>query len=111
MITEAFTNRDIAMVALETDLETLLARQIAVSLAVQALIESLLLAGVLTPPDLVQLREFGLQWVDHLKQYGSNRTQIDGSRLDAEIREWWDPMGVPARMERLANAKGHCDQK
>ncbi len=91
------------MAALDTDSETLLARHTAVSLAVQALVERLLLASVLTPRDLVQLREFGLQWADHLKQYGSTGIQIDGDRLDAEIREWWDPMGVPARMERLAD--------
>ncbi len=91
------------MASLGTDPETLLARNTAVSLAVQALIERLLLAGVLTPPDLVQLREFGLQWADQLKEYGSTEAQVSSGRLDAEIREWWDPMGVPASMERLAD--------
>ena len=98
------------MVTHEIDLETLLTKHLVVSLAVQALIESLLLAGVLTPPALVQLREYGLQWVDHLKQHGSIRSQIDSDRVDAEIREWWDPMGVPERMER-PSANGSRDQK
>ena len=71
-----------------TDPEMLLARHAAVSLALQALIERLLLAGVLAPPDLVQLREFGLQLADQLKQHGSSSAQVGGDRLDAEIRAW-----------------------
>ncbi len=55
-----------------TNSETLLARHTVVSLAVQALIERLLLSGVLAPPDLVQLRDFGLQLTDQLKQHGSS---------------------------------------
>ena len=91
------------MTSFGTDLELLLARHTVVSLAVQALIERLLLAGVLTPPDLVQLREFGLHWADHLKQYGSTVIQVEVDLLETEIREWWDPMGVPARMQRPAD--------
>ncbi len=85
-----------------TDRETLLARHTVVSLALQALIERLLLAGALTPPDLVQLREFGLELADQLKQHGSSGAQVGGDRLDAEIRAWWDPVGVPVTMERPA---------
>ena len=84
-----------------TDLEALLARQGAVSLAVQALVEHLLASGVLTPPDLLQLREFGLQVADDLQAYGATGAQVGGARLDAEIRAWWHPMGVPASMGRL----------
>lgn len=84
-----------------TDLEALLARHTAVSLAVQALIEHLLASGVLTPPDLLQLREFGLQVADDLQAYGATGAQVGGARLDAEIRAWWHPMGVPASMGRL----------
>ena len=82
------------------DPEMLLARHTAVSLAVQALIERLVLSGTLTPPDLVQLREFGLQLADQLKQHGSSGAQVGGIRLDAEIRAWWDPIGVPANTGR-----------
>ena len=87
------------------DPETLLARHTVVSLAVQALIERLLLSGVLTPPDLVQLREFGLQFADQLQQRGPTGVKIGDDRLEAEIRAWWDPMGVPASMGRPANDK------
>ena len=82
------------------DPEMLLARHTAVSLAVQALIERLVLSGILTPSDLVQLREFGLQLADQLKQHGSSGAQVGGNRLDAEIRAWWEPIGVPANMGR-----------
>ncbi len=88
-----------------TNSETLLARHTVVSLAVQALIERLLLSGVLAPPDLVQLREFGLQLADQLKQHGSSGAQVGGDRLDAEIRAWWDPVGVPASLGRPANER------
>ena len=86
-----------------TDLETLLARHTAVSLAVQALIERLARGSILGLSDLVELREFGLRLADQLKQHGSTGAQVGGDRLDKEIRAWWDPMGVPASMLRPTN--------
>ena len=86
-----------------TDLETLLVRHTVVSLAVQGLVERLTLAGILTPTDLVELREFALRLADQLKQHGSTGAQVGGDRSDAEIRAWWDPMGVPASTGRRSN--------
>ncbi len=49
------------MVSARLDPEVMLARQTAISLALQALIERLLPKGQLSPADLVQMREFGLR--------------------------------------------------
>ena len=91
------------MEASNVGLEALLTKHTVVSLAVQALIEQLVLTGVVTPPDLVSLRESGLRWADLLKEYSSSGSHVSGDRLDAEIREWWDTLGVPVRMDRLEN--------
>jgi hypothetical protein len=82
------------------NLESLLARQTAVSLAVQALIERLLVTGKLDPADLISMREFGLQLADGLRMDGNSAVQIAGERVEEEVRAFWDPLGVPARMGR-----------
>ncbi len=61
-----------------TDPETILARTTVVSLAVQALLERLLLAGTLTADDLVAMRKFGLDLTEDLREHGAT-----GARGDA----------------------------
>jgi hypothetical protein len=83
------------------DLERLLARQTVISLALQALIEHLLVSGRIEPRDLVTMREFGLQITDDLKAHGGTGAQVGGHRVETEIWAWWDALGVPAGMGRV----------
>ena len=85
-----------------TDPETLLARHTAVSLAVEALIERFLPVGILAtrsgPITGVWSpvgRSAGATWFARCPGWRG--------RLDAEIRAWWDPLGVPTGMGRPAN--------
>jgi hypothetical protein len=80
--------------------EHMLARQTAISLAVQALIERLLVTGRLDPTDLVAMREFGLQLADGLRADGNSALQVAGARVESEVRAFWDALGVPAAMDR-----------
>ena len=89
------------------DLEQLLVRQTVISLALQALIERLVTSGQLKPVDLTVMREFGLQLAEDLRAHGGSGAQIGGDRVEAEIRAWWEPLGVPANMERPDAASRH----
>ena len=83
-----------------SDPESMLARQTAISLAVQALIERLLVTGRLNPTDLVTMREFGLQLADGMRAESNSAMQVAGERVEAEVRAFWDVLGVPASMDR-----------
>ena len=78
-----------------TDLEAMLARTTAVSLALQALVERLLLAEVLKPDDLLEMRRFGLELADDMRAHGSTGAQVGAARLELEIVAWWDATGAP----------------
>ena len=78
-----------------TDPETMLARTTVVSLALQALVERLLMSGVLTPTDLEQMRLFGLELCADMNAHGSSGAQVGATRLEFEIRAWWTAVGAP----------------
>ncbi len=78
----------------------MLARQAAISLPLQALIERLLVTGKIAPTDLVMMREVGLQLADGLRADGNSAVQIAGDRVEAEVRAFWDVLGVRAEMDR-----------
>ncbi|MEJ1974774.1 MAG: hypothetical protein WDN49_00740 [Acetobacteraceae bacterium] len=82
----------------------MLARQTAICLAVQGLVHWMITTGRLDPVELVELREFGLQLSDGLRADGSSAMQIAAERLEAEVRAFWDVLGVPAGMGRPARA-------
>ncbi len=88
------------MISAGADPEAMLARQTAISLALQALVERLLVTGQIQPTDLVEMREVGLQLADGLRADGNSAVQIAADRVDAEVRAFWDVLGVPARMDR-----------
>ncbi len=46
----------------------------------------------------MSLREFELQLANSLRGDGNSAVQIAGERVDAEMRAFWDVLGVPARM-------------
>ena len=73
-----------------TDPETMLARTTVVSLALQALMERLLLKGVLTAGDLTAMRGFGLDLVDGLRAHGATGPQVGADRLEREVMAWWE---------------------
>lgn len=78
-----------------TDPETMLTRTTVVSLALQALIERLLLQGTLTTEDLTAMRDMGLQLAADLKAQSGTIPQIGGARLEREVRTWWNVIGTP----------------
>lgn len=67
-----------------TDPERMAARLITVDLAVQALIERLLLAGTLDPSDLLAMRELGVQLAAELKE---------PFQVEQEVRSFWSVFG------------------
>ena len=73
-----------------TDPETMLTRTTVVSLALQALIERLLLQGTLNNGDLTAMRDMGLQLAADLQAQSGTLPQIGGARLEREVRAWWD---------------------
>src|SRR5437868_6089578 len=75
--------------------DTLLVRTTTVSLALQALIERLLLRGVLDTSDLAAMRDMGLQLADDLQAHGGTFPQVGGARLQREVVAWWDVIGAP----------------
>lgn len=80
-----------------TEPELLLTRTTVVSLALQALIDRLLLSGTLDQRDLAAMRDMGLQLAADLKAQTGTMSQIGGARLEREITEWWDVIGTPER--------------
>ena len=68
------------------DPDELFARLATVSLAVHALLECLLIAGVLTPTDLETMRNFGLQLATDLQGKDGVAIQASGARVEAEVR-------------------------
>ena len=78
-----------------TDPETMLARSTVVSLALQALIERLLLAGVLDTRDLSGMRQLGLDLAADMRAHGATGAQVGAARLEREIMAWWDIVGTP----------------
>jgi len=79
-----------------TDPDELFARLATVSLAVHALLDRLLIAGALTPTDLVAMRNIGLQLAADLQGEDGVAVQISGARVEAEVRRFWAAMGVPS---------------
>lgn len=77
------------------DPETMLARTTVVSLALQALVERLVLAGVLTGRDLVGMRRLGLELAEDLRAHGASGAQVGAERLEQEIVAWWKIVGAP----------------
>lgn len=77
------------------DPETMLTRTTVVSLALQALIERLLLQGTLNTGDLTAMRDMGLQLAADLQAQAGTVPQIGGARLEREVRTWWDVVGTP----------------
>ncbi len=78
-----------------SDPETMLTRTTVVSLALQALVERLLLRGVLDISDLSAMRDMGLQLAADLQAQAGTMPQIGGARLEREVRAWWDVIGTP----------------
>ena len=78
-----------------TDPETMLLRTTVVSLALQALIDRLLLQGTLTATDLAAMRDMGLQLADDLQAQAGSLPQVGGARLAGEVMAWWDVLGAP----------------
>lgn len=78
-----------------TDPELMLARTIVVSMALQALIERLLLAGVLDARDLTGMRQLGLDLVADMRAHGAADAQIGVDRIEREITVWWKMLGTP----------------
>ena len=77
------------------DLETMLARTTAVSLALQSLIERLLLAGVLDVRDLSGMQQLGLDLAADMRAHGATGAQIGADRLEREVTAWWKLLGAP----------------
>ena len=73
----------------------MLARTTVVSLALQALIERLLLAGVLDARDLSGMRQLGLDLVADMRAHGATGAQVGADRLEREIIAWWKMLGTP----------------
>jgi hypothetical protein len=78
-----------------TDPETMFLRTTVVSLALQALIERLLLQGTLTVADLGAMRGMGLQLAADLQAQSGTLPQVGGARLAREIMAWWEVLGAP----------------
>lgn len=78
-----------------TNPETLLLRTTTVSLALQALVERLLMQGVLTTHDLGAMRNMGLQLTADLQAQSGTMPQIGGAQLADEIMAWWEALGAP----------------
>ena len=78
------------------DPDELFARLATVSLAVHALLQCLLLAGVLTPTDLETMRNFGLHLATDLQGKDGVPIQASGARLEAEVYRFWAAMDVPS---------------
>ena len=78
-----------------TDPEHMLARTIVVSMALQALIERLLLAGVLDTRDLTGMRQLGLNLVADMRAHGEVDAQVGVDRIEREIAAWWKMLGTP----------------
>ncbi len=72
----------------------MLARTTVVSLALQALIERLLLAGVLDTRDLTGMQQFGLDLVADMRAHGATGAQVGADRLEREIGAWWKLLGA-----------------
>ena len=77
------------------DPETMLTRTTAVSLALQALIERLLVAGVLDARDLSGMRQLGLDLAADMRAHGATGAQIGADRLEREVTAWWKLLGAP----------------
>ena len=77
------------------DPETMLACTTTVSLALQALIERLLLAGVLDAHDLSGMRQLGLDLTADMRAHGATGAQIGADRLEREVTAWWKLLGTP----------------
>lgn len=77
------------------DPELMLARTTVVSLALQALIERLLLAGVLEVRDLTGMRQLGLDLVADMRAHGATGAQVGADRLEREVTAWWKLFGAP----------------
>ncbi len=75
--------------------ETLLLRTTTVSLVLQALLERLLMQGVLTTRDLDAMRRMGLELAADLQAQSGTLPQIGGARLAQEIMVWWEAVGTP----------------
>ena len=75
--------------------ESLFLRTTVVSLALQALMERLLLRGVLDRADLVAMREIGLQLAVDLQAQTGTVPQVGGARLKREVVAWWSVIGAP----------------
>ena len=73
----------------------MLARTTVVSLALQALIERLLLARVLNARDLSGMRQFGLDLAADMRANGATGAQVGADRLEREIIAWWKLLGAP----------------
>lgn len=78
-----------------TDPETMLARTTAVSLALQALVERLLRAGVLDAGDLSGMRQLGLDLAADMRAHGATGAQVGADRLEREVMAWWKLLGAP----------------
>ncbi len=73
----------------------LLARTTVVSLALQALLERLLLQGTLDGRDLIAMRQMGLELAADLRKQTGTMLQVGGARLERELIAWWDVVGTP----------------
>lgn len=87
------------MPARNGDAEEMVARLTTVSAAVHALLNRLLIAGVLGPNDLAAMRELGLQLAADIREAGSG-LKVSGDRLEAEVRAFWEVIGVPSAAAR-----------
>lgn len=72
----------------------MLARTTVVSLALQALIERLLLARVLDTRDLSAMRQLGLDLAADMRAHGATGAQVGADRLEREVLAWWKLLGA-----------------
>lgn len=90
-----------------TEPELLLARTATVSLALQALIERFISAGVLGPQDLGEMRQLGLTLVADMRMHGSTDAQIGAARLEHAVIEWWNVFDTAEVPTKHSNSEGH----
>ena len=77
--------------------DELFVRTTVLSLALQALIDRLLLRGSLDAADLAAMRDIGLQLAADLQAQAGTFPQIGGARLEQAVAAWWDVIGASER--------------
>ena len=73
----------------------MLARTIVLSMALQALIEKLLLSGMLDARDLSAMRQLGPDLVADMRTQGAMSAQVGVDRIEREVIAWWRLLGMP----------------